>query len=70
YHETMTQYIQTLRIEHAQHLLLQTNMTVNEIARACGFMHVTYFIKLFRESTAMTPNAYRRNYGLLLVTTY
>ncbi|BDI30274.1 hypothetical protein CCAX7_23250 [Capsulimonas corticalis] len=70
YHETMTQYIQNLRIEHAQHLLLQTNMTVNEIALACGFMHVTYFIKIFRESTAMTPNAYRRNYGLLLVTTY
>ena len=69
YQETMTQTIRSLRLEHAQHFLLQTNMTVNEVARECGFTHVSYFIKTFRESTAMTPEAFRRHYGLLNITT-
>lgn len=49
-----------IRIKRASELLKQTEMTVNEIAEACGFNNVNYFIRKFKEIKECTPAVYRK----------
>jgi AraC-like DNA-binding protein len=65
YGETFTQSVHKMRIEYAKYSLIETSMTVNEIARSCGFDLTSYFIKIFRRSTGMTPGEFRRTFGRL-----
>lgn len=52
-------YLIHLRIECAKRLLLQGDMTVDEICRHVGYSSLSYFTKLFRENTGATPAKYR-----------
>jgi len=54
------QYLISYRLQIAKNYLLTTKHDISEIAWRCGFCTDAYFIKLFRESTGMTPRAYRR----------
>lgn len=65
YGETLTQSVHSIRIEYAKHSLIETSMTVNEIAQSCGFTLTSYFIKIFRRSTGMTPGEFRTTFGRL-----
>jgi AraC-like DNA-binding protein len=53
------QYIINRRIEHAQHLLRQTDQSVTEICLAVGFESLGSFSWLFRRRTGLSPLAYR-----------
>ncbi|MBO7171184.1 MAG: helix-turn-helix transcriptional regulator, partial [Clostridia bacterium] len=55
---TVVTYINLARIEHSKELLAQGEMTVGEIAFACGFNNLSYFSKTFRAHTGMTPSEY------------
>ena len=57
---TPKRYLQLNRISCAKELLLQTDLTVSQIAAKCGFSDATAFIRAFRQETGRTPNAYRR----------
>ena len=46
--------------EHALSLLRETELPVKEIAYACGIAYVSYFCRLIRKNTGMTPAEYRR----------
>lgn len=50
------------RIERAKFHLVTTDMTVGEVAEACGFENESHFIRLFRKREGMTPLQYRRVY--------
>ena len=52
-------YIRQVRIVKAQELLIDTELTVNEIAEATGFTTGNYFYSIFKKETGMTPAAYR-----------
>jgi two-component system response regulator YesN len=54
-------YIHEVRITSAMQLLLQTNMSVNEICQKVGFANDNYFIKIFKRITNYTPSEYRKN---------
>ena len=56
---TPLQYILRKKIQHAQSLLLSTDMTVNRISEATGFNDVSYFIRLFKKNICFTPQEYR-----------
>lgn len=56
---TPFQYILDHRLERSINLLLGTKSTITEIAFACGFSSVSYFIEKFKEAFHMTPNRYR-----------
>ena len=43
------------RIQHAQHLLKTTKMSVGEIARDCGFSSSSYMTRTFKKQTGQTP---------------
>lgn len=54
-------YLIYLRIEYAKVLLGQENISVAELCQKVGYGNVSYFIKLFREITGVTPAKYRKN---------
>lgn len=56
---TTKDYILQLRISQAKSLLLDSNLTVSEIAYRCGMDDPNYFSTLFRKATGLTPKAFR-----------
>lgn len=47
------------RVRAAAVLLQHSDRTVSEVAAQCGFSNMTFFYRLFKERTGMTPAAYR-----------
>ena len=52
-------YLIYLRIEYAKELLVKEDLAVAEICQRVGYGNVSYFIKLFKEVTGITPAKYR-----------
>lgn len=52
--------IRSIRIERAKALLVETDMTVVEIATRCGYGHISGFATAFRKQTGMLPSEFRR----------
>lgn len=52
-------YLNSYRIRQAMALLETTDDSVTDICFSCGFNHMSYFVKRFRESTGMSPGRYR-----------
>lgn len=59
YGETFLQYLQRRRIENARTLLSETELTVAEVARRCGYTSDQSFRRNFVQSTSLTPGEYR-----------
>ena len=53
------EYLTEYRIEKAAHKLRSTEMNVTEIAYACGFSDLSYFIKMFKKLKGVSPGKYR-----------
>ncbi len=53
-------YRTALRLQRACDLLTQTESTVTEIADACGYADVLYFLRVFKQKKGMTPGEYRQ----------
>lgn len=49
-----------VRLQRTQTLLLDSNLTLAEVARQSGFSSATYFCRFFRRLTGKTPDAFRR----------
>jgi AraC-like DNA-binding protein len=60
YGMTLTEAVHQMRIDHARTLLLNTNQSVSQIAAACGFTDVSYFLKLFKRHVGSTALSFRR----------
>ncbi len=52
-------YLINLKMQHAMHLLHNTELSVNEIALRCGFSCGNYFSKVFKKNTQLTPYQFR-----------
>jgi len=59
--ETPVNYIQSVRMERAQFLLITTNLTLTEIANATGYKDISYFSRVFSRKIGQTPGEYRKN---------
>lgn len=57
---TFIEYLTRVRIEEARRLLTQTNSSVQDIALQVGYEDPSYFSKVFKKLTGITPNRYRR----------
>lgn len=53
------QYSNSVKLERAKLLLVQTGKSVQEAAWLAGFRDEKYFMKLFRKTHSMTPSQYR-----------
>lgn len=54
-------YIKTSRINYGAQLLNSDSFSVNEIAKLCGFLSTSHFIKEFKNLLGCTPLNYRKN---------
>lgn len=54
-------YINKIRINKAQILIKDTDMSITEIALAVGFNDLGYFTRLFKKITKNTPTGLRKN---------
>jgi YesN/AraC family two-component response regulator len=53
-------YIVHLRLEYAKKLLLGTKLNISDICAKVGYANTSYFVRLFRESTGVTPSKFRQ----------
>ena len=56
---TPLRYITQCKVQHAQTLLLRTDLSVKQVGEAVGFKDISYFIRLFRRQLGFTPQEYR-----------
>lgn len=63
--KSFTQIVTQIRIEKAQVLLMDTNLSVADIAEQVGYESPENFIRVFKKQLQMTPTEYRRK-GIIL----
>ena len=52
-------YATTIRLNKARNLLLQTEISITEIAQACGFGSASHFSRVYRERYGVSPSLQR-----------
>jgi AraC-like DNA-binding protein len=57
--ESPNQYHLNLRLQKAKELLINTSLSINEIAMETGFDSLFYFSKLFKKKTGKSPKSFR-----------
>ena len=59
---SITHYILLQRFALSKRLLVSTEKTVSEISSLSGFSDITYFSRVFRKNTGLSPSEYRKRY--------
>ncbi len=67
---TLTEAIHTRRVKEACDYLLDSNMTIEQIAQKCGFSDPDYFRRVFRRYMQISPGDYRNEYSRIHVNTH
>ncbi|MDR2516753.1 MAG: helix-turn-helix domain-containing protein [Spirochaetaceae bacterium] len=57
--EKLSNYLNRLRVERAMTLLAESDKSLNDIAASCGFEDQSWFSKIFKSFTGVTPGKYR-----------
>ena len=60
---SISEYINGIRVDRARSLLVNSDIAIVEIARMCGFEDQSYFTKVFRKTTGITPKKCRESRG-------
>ena len=59
---TIGEYVTSLRLSEAKHLLTSTDLSVREISERVGIIDYNYFIRLFKKAMGVTPLKYRSDF--------
>ena len=59
YNQTFLNYVRDRQIQRAEELLRDTELSLEEIARQCGFTNILTFRRNFRAVTGVNPSEYR-----------
>lgn len=54
------EYVLKVRLEKASEMLANTDMHVYEIAAACGYEDVRYFVRVYQKTYGISPTGFRR----------
>ncbi len=57
---TVMKYITSIKIRASLELLSKTNYTIENVAAKCGFNSPSYFCKVFKSITGVSPAQYKR----------
>lgn len=52
-------YLANLRVQRAQQLLAETDLSISELSARVGYSSPSHFSKAFRRATGLTPRAFR-----------
>jgi AraC-like DNA-binding protein len=61
--KTPSRFLTDCRMAKAKLLLVSTRLPVEQVAEACGYRHASYFIKVFRLESGVSPGQYRKQSG-------
>ncbi len=67
---TLTEAIHQRRVKAACKYLIDSNLTVQQIAQKCGYSDADYFRRIFRRYMQISPNNYRTEYSHVHVNTH
>ncbi len=56
----VVEIIRKERIKRAKELLLDSKLSINEVAAQVGILDANYFTRIFKEETGITPKNYRK----------
>lgn len=59
--QTPIETLMRIRTEHAADLLLNSNLTMSEIAEKTGFSSASYFAEIFKRNYHTSPRAYKKD---------
>lgn len=57
--QTLTEWINNLRIDKARELLISSPASISQIAYSVGFSDIAYFSRTFRKHTGISPSHFR-----------
>jgi two-component system response regulator YesN len=60
--QSLSGYIQKLRIDHGKHLLLNSDLDIADVAVEAGFFDQSHFSKAFKKAARIPPARFRRKY--------
>ncbi|MCY7350180.1 MAG: AraC family transcriptional regulator [Cytophagaceae bacterium] len=61
--KTFTDSLNEIRLGHASRTLIDTTLTISEVAYRCGFNNLSYFNRLFKAKNGCTPKEFRENFS-------
>lgn len=64
---SLKQYILERKIERANFLLNDTNLTISNISDSLGFSNYHNFVRTYKKVTSMTPSDYRNTYAKRII---
>lgn len=60
FHVNFTTYLVDFRVNLAKEMIEDSNRSIKEIGRICGYEDPNYFSRIFKKATGFTPTEYRR----------
>lgn len=63
FHTTPHAYVRQQALEKAERLLLESTLSIGEIAVLCHFSDPLYFSRVFQKSTGLSPSRYRNKHN-------
>jgi transcriptional regulator GlxA family with amidase domain len=63
---SLIEHLQNLRIEESKRLLEQGNLPIEDISETVGYLDISFFRRLFKRLTGLTPGKYRRMFQPVL----
>jgi AraC-like DNA-binding protein len=61
---TVTEYVNTLRINKSEYLLRNSRMNISEIALSSGFKDIYYFSRAFKKYKHVSPSELRKSFSV------
>ena len=61
--ENLSKYLSRLKVEKAAALLVGTSLPLGVIAKSCGYEDRSWFSKIFKAHTGVSPRTYRKKKG-------
>lgn len=64
YGSSPTDYVTSIRLSKVRTLLLETQLTLNEIASQCGYENGLYLSRVFSQKMNISPSQYRQSHHI------
>ncbi|MDR1374092.1 MAG: helix-turn-helix domain-containing protein [Treponema sp.] len=61
--ENLSTYLNRLRVEKASRMLIETGLSLSDISGSCGFEDQSWFSKIFKQYTGVSPGKFRDQGG-------
>jgi len=66
YHTTPAAWLQARKLEYARHQVVNSDLTINQLALESGFEDPSHFIRVFKQKFDLTPFQFRQQHSKLI----